>query len=69
MTEHVYKNIEITGSSAVSADAAVRNAIERAAQTVEHMDWFEIMSTRGVLQHGKLAFWQVTMKIGFRLAG
>ena len=67
MTEHVYKNIEITGSSAANADAAVRNAIEKAAETVKHMDWFEVMSTRGVIQHGRIAFWQVTIKIGFRL--
>ena len=67
MSEHVYKSIEITGSSSASTDAAVRNAIEKAAKTVKHMDWFEVLTTRGVIQDGRIAFWQVTIKIGFRL--
>ncbi len=67
MSEHVYKSIEITGSSSASTDAAVRKAIEKAAKTVKHMDWFEVLSTRGVIQDGRIAFWQVTIKIGFRL--
>ena len=67
MSEHVYKSIEITGSSSASTDAAVRKAIEKAAKTVKHMDWFEVLTTRGVIQDGRIAFWQVTIKIGFRL--
>ena len=67
MSEHVYKHIEITGSSTTSADSAVHNAIGKAGQTVKHMDWFEVTGTRGVIQHGRIAYWQVTLKVGFRL--
>ncbi len=67
MSDHVYKKIEITGSSTESSDHAVRTAIERAAKTIKHMDWFEVVETRGQIEDGKLAFWQVTLKIGFRL--
>lgn len=67
MTDHVYKTIELTGSSATGTDAAVRNAIARAAKTVRHMDWFEVLETRGHLQDDKVVYWQVSLKIGFRL--
>ncbi len=67
MNEHVYKKIEITGSSAQGMEHAVRNAVGKAAQTVKHMDWFEVVETRGQIQDGVIAFWQVTVKIGFRL--
>ena len=67
MSEHTYKKIEITGSSTESSDQAVRNAIAKAASTVKNMDWFEIVETRGELRDGHVAFWQVTLKIGFRL--
>ncbi len=67
MTDHVYKKIEITGSSAESADHAVRNAIAKAAKTINHMDWFEVVETRGEVKDGRVAFWQVTVKLGFRL--
>lgn len=67
MTHHVYKLVEIVGSSSVSSDEAIRNAIEEAAKTIRHMDWFEVTETRGHLVDGKIGHFQVTLKIGFRL--
>lgn len=67
MSDHVYKKIELTGSSPESADHAVRNALTKAAKTIKHMDWFEVIETRGEIRDGQVAFWQVTLKIGFRL--
>jgi flavin-binding protein dodecin len=67
VSEHVYKVIELVGSSTTGSDAAIRNAIERARQTVRHMDWFEVVETRGHIQDGGIAHYQVTLKVGFRL--
>lgn len=67
MSEHVYKKIEITGSSAESSDQAVRNAVQKAAKTIKHMDWFEVVETRGEIKNGQVGYWQVTVKVGFRL--
>jgi len=67
MTDHVYKTIELTGSSALGSDEAVRVAISRASETLEHLRWFEVIGTRGHLENGKIAHWQVTLKIGFAL--
>ncbi len=67
MSEHVYKKIEITGSSTESADKAVRNAIAKATKTIKNVDWFEIVETRGQVENDKISFWQVTIKLGFRL--
>ena len=67
MSDHVYKKIELTGSSTESADQAVRNALTKAAKTIKHMDWFEVTETRGEIRDGQVAFWQVTLKLGFRL--
>lgn len=69
MSDHVYKKIEIVGSSSVSSDDAVHNALSRAAKTLDHMDWFEVVETRGHIVDGKVGHWQVTLKIGFRLEG
>ncbi len=69
MSDHVYKKIELVGSSALSSDEAVRNALERAARTIRHMDWFEVVETRGHIVDGKVAHWQVTLNIGFRMEG
>jgi len=69
MSDHVYKKIEIVGSSKQSSDDAVRNALARAAGTVRHMDWFEVVETRGHIVDGQVAHWQVVVKIGFRLEG
>lgn len=67
MDEHVYKKIEITGTSASSLEDAVQKAVARAAQTVQNMRWFEVVETRGKIEAGKIAQWQVTVKIGFTL--
>jgi len=67
MTDHVYKKIEITGTSAVSTEEAVRNAIARAAKTVKNMRWFEVVETRGSIEDGAVSHWQVTVNVGFTL--
>ena len=67
MTEHVYKHIELTGSSTQSVQHAIENAVERASQTLRGMQWFEVIDTRGHIENGKVAHWQVTIKVGFTL--
>ncbi|MEZ6127211.1 MAG: dodecin family protein [Planctomycetaceae bacterium] len=67
MSDHVYKKIEITGSSRTSIEDAIRNAISHAAKTVRQMRWFEVAETRGDIKDGKVDHWQVTIKIGFTL--
>lgn len=67
MTDNIYKTIELTGSSQTGVEDAVAKAIERAAQTVRHMRWFEVIDTRGYISDGKVEYWQVTIKIGFTL--
>ena len=67
MSDHVYKIIELTGSSAKSFDDAVQNAISKASKTMRNMHWFQVSETRGHIDGGKLAHWQVTLKIGFTL--
>ena len=65
MDEHTYKKIEITGSSRSSIEDAVENAIASAAKTVKNMRWFEVVETRGYIENDKVAYWQVTIKVGF----
>ena len=67
MTEHVYKHIELTGSSTQSVQHAIENAVERASKTLRGMQWFEVIDTRGHIENGKVAHWQVTIKVGFTL--
>ena len=67
MSDHVYKHLELTGSSTKSMDDAVRNAIARASKTLHNLQWFQVTDTRGHIQDGKVAHWQVTLKIGFTL--
>lgn len=67
MAEHVYKKIEIVGSSPNGVEEAVRNALSRASKTIRNMRWFEVIDTRGYIDDGKIAHWQVTLKIGFTL--
>ncbi len=67
MADHVYKKIEIVGSSPDGPQEAVENAIAKAAESVHNMRWFEVVETRGQLHEGKIAHWQVTVKIGFTL--
>jgi flavin-binding protein dodecin len=65
MSDHVYKKIELVGSSTTSIEDAIRNAIETAAASVRNMRWFEVVETRGHIEEGKVAHYQVTLKIGF----
>ena len=67
MSEHVYKMLELTGSSPASIEDAVKNAIAKAAKTVRGMHWFQVLETRGHIEDGKVAHWQVTVKLGFTL--
>lgn len=67
MSDHIYKKVELTGSSTISSDDAIKNAVARASETLDNMDWFEVVETRGHIQNGEIAHWQVTIKIGFRL--
>ena len=67
MSDHVYRVTEIVGSSSVGSDDAIRNAIERAKQTLRNLEWFEVVGVRGHLADGALAHVQVTLKVGFRL--
>ena len=67
MSDHVYKQIELTGSSSVSIEEAVSNAIAKAHETIRNIHWFTVTETRGHVVDGKVAHWQVTIKIGFTL--
>jgi dodecin len=67
MQDHVYKIIQLTGSSPSSIEDAVNNAVSRASQTIRNMRWFEVLETRGVIENGGVNVWQVTIKIGFTL--
>jgi dodecin len=67
MSEHVYKHIELTGSSRTSVQDAIENAVQRAAKSLRGMQWFEVTDTRGHIEDGKVAWWQVTIKVGFTL--
>ena len=66
---HAYKLIELTGSSPTSSDDAVRAAIAKASDSVRNIQWFEVTETRGHVVEGKVAHWQVTIKVGFTLEG
>lgn len=68
MADHVYKYIEITGSSSTSSDDAIRTAVAKASKSVHNMRWFNVTDTRGHIgDDGSVEHWQVTIKIGFRL--
>ena len=67
MSNHVYKKVELTGSSEESADDAVRNAIAKASQTLHNLRWFEVTEVRGEITDGSVGHWQVTLKVGFTL--
>ncbi len=69
MTNHVYKILEIVGSSETSVEDAIKSAIAHASKTVRNMDWFEVTQTRGHITDGKIGHFQVTLKIGFTLEG
>jgi flavin-binding protein dodecin len=67
MPDHVYKTIELVGSSTRGMEDAVQKAVAKAAETVRNLRWFEVLDTRGHIENGKVAHWQVTLKLGFTL--
>jgi hypothetical protein len=67
MSDHVYKKLELVGSSTKGIEDAVENALARAAKTVRNMRWFEVVETRGHIEENKVDHWQVTVKVGFTL--
>lgn len=67
MSDHVYKKVELVGSSKASIEDAINNALSRAHKTIKHMDWFEVQETRGHIVDGKVGHYQVVLKVGFRL--
>ncbi|MDQ6958004.1 MAG: dodecin family protein [Mariprofundaceae bacterium] len=67
MSNHVYKSIELTGSSPKGMEDAIEHAIAKAAESVRNLRWFEVTDTRGHIEDGKIAHWQVTLKAGFTL--
>jgi flavin-binding protein dodecin len=69
MSQHIYKTIELVGSSTVGVEDAIRKAIAKAGQTVRNLRWFEVTETRGHIEGGQVAHWQITLKIGFTLEG
>jgi dodecin len=67
MMNHVYKTIELTGSSQTSMEDAIRSAVTKAGETIRNMRWFTVTETRGMIDQGEIGYWQVTLKIGFTL--
>lgn len=67
MTNHVYKSLELTGSSTKGSDDAIRTAIARASKSMRNIKWFQVLETRGYVEGGDVAHWQVTVKVGFTL--
>ncbi len=67
MSEHTYKIIELVGTSTKGTDEAIQSAVARASKTLKNLDWFEVTETRGHLKDGKIAHYQVTLRVGFRL--
>lgn len=67
MNDHTYKMIELTGSSSESIQSAIENAIAKASESLHHLRWFEVTDTRGHIADGKVAHWQVSLKVGFTL--
>jgi dodecin len=69
MADRTYVVNEIVGTSDQDVNSAIRNGIKRAAETLRHLDWFEVVEVRGAIMDGEVAHYQVTMKVGFRLEG
>ena len=67
MANHVYKKIELVGSSPNSIEEAVQNAVQKASETLRNLRWFEVVETRGQIDDNQIAHWQVTVKVGFTL--
>ena len=69
MSNHIYKKIELVGSSPDSIEDAVKNALAKASRSLRNLRWFEVLETRGHIEDGKIGHWQVTIKVGFTLDG
>ena len=67
MNSHVYKKVDIVGTSTSGTDDAIRNAVATASKTLRHLDWYEVVESRGHVVDGKIAHYQVTLKVAFRL--
>ena len=67
MSDHIYKTIELVGSSSKSVEDAIQKAVAKAAETVRNLRWFQVVDTRGHIEAGRIAHWQVTLKLGFTL--
>ena len=67
MTDHIYKRIELIGTSQTGIEDAVNNALAKASDTIHSMRWFEVLETRGQIKEGRVQYWQVTVRIGFTL--
>lgn len=67
MSEHIYKLTEVVGSSPDSIEDAIQGAIERTSKTVDNVEWFQVVETRGHVKNGKVGHYQVVLKVGFRL--
>lgn len=67
MNDHIYKKVEITGTSDISSDEAIKNAIARASSSIHNLRWFETVETRGAIENGSINKWQVTIKLGFTM--
>ena len=67
MSDHIYKITEVVGSSKISSDDAVNKAVEKAAQSIKHLRWVEVVQTRGHIVNNAIDHWQVVLKIGFTL--
>ena len=65
MSDHVYKHIDVTGSSTTSSDDAVRRAVSKASESIRGMSWFKVLETRGHVENNAIKYWQVTVQIGF----
>jgi flavin-binding protein dodecin len=69
MPNHIYKVIELVGSSNISSDDAIQRAVKKASKTLKNLAWFEVIQSRGHIENGKIGHFQVTLKVGFRLEG
>ena len=69
MSAKTYKLIELVGTSPTGTDDAIRNAVAKASATIKHMDWFQVIETRGHIDNDRVAHYQVTLKVGFRIEG
>ncbi len=67
MPEHIYKKVELTGTSKISSDDAISSAIAKASESLKNIDWFEVVEITGNVRDGQVRYWQVTLKVGFRL--